>query len=469
LGLCWLRKSKDDKPDPDDLIYDPDKPASCCYTGFNAMGLVATIYIILSACNFLFNILEALLINDYINADWFAGYMVLIGLEYYLLLLPALCYGFHGLEWKDTKALLAGSDVDHPDGKHMQPISTGAHLLGILTVVALPVTTAFSIVLSGFSVALRAARATTTSVGLGDGMLGWSVALVLALLLLPGAVALACLLPVLWAASIGFSLYWLTPYLYLLLERLFAWCVIDAVAFRFDHLWLGQERDRAAKVHTLFHPGTPAEDAANKLGKAGASLGLGISARDMATLLAYAVLVRFFVSGLAHICYDIAHEESGSNWEGWYMPLRFTWTVLVFLYDLYMLLQMIKAGGLFNPGAFLGEADATQFAQKAAQYSSPQELDMAAQPPLFVNPVFENEAVDLPEIQQPMSDLDYWKVKDVGTKVTVDGYDAWEGTLQFCGYDHNGHAKVGVVFPAPIGSIAGVLWKTDQATPQAVR
>ena len=41
----------------------------------------------------------------YLDGTWFGAFISLLAVEYYCVLFPALCYGFHGLDLEDLRAL----------------------------------------------------------------------------------------------------------------------------------------------------------------------------------------------------------------------------------------------------------------------------------------------------------------------------------------------------------------------------
>eukprot|EP00729_Bicosta_minor_P019570 gene19570-960_t len=186
-----------------------------------------------------------------------------------------------------------------------------------------------------------------------------------------------CLLPMLWGAAIQFKLYLLTPCLYEGLEYLFGWAVLGAPAARFDALYLNGDRNKAPKVHTLFHPGDPidsweARAASNYTHPDdGGSNGEGpgsvdsskakqtfyITARNAAFLMTFSLLVEFTLGGLANIIITVANNELGAGWcQGCceYTQGSFAVTCIMFTVNLWAIIKMLyePPHHIFNPAIF---------------------------------------------------------------------------------------------------------------------
>ena len=243
LFILYFRKENPmQQPKPDDILF-VGRPYTCA--GIMSLGLLPTIYIILSIFNFVFSILEAMFINAYFTDEWYTVFMVALVMEYYLILFPALCYGFHGLDLDGLKRLWHDS------------------YLGKLSVAALPVTTVLSLLCAAFGLAYRCGNLAANRVVPWEsdcGFLAVPLTMVLAVVLLPFTVVATVLLPCLWSMSINFHLYALLPRFYFAVEGAFAWAVDGALAFRFDQEWHEGDRCRVGKVTSLFHPGTDLKD-----------------------------------------------------------------------------------------------------------------------------------------------------------------------------------------------------------------
>ena len=280
----------------------------------------------------------------------------------------------------------------------------------------LPVTTVLSVIVAGFSIAHRCSKAAMKSCL--PEVPAEFFAVIFALPLVPLTVAFALLLPLLWAAAIQFSLYALSPAFYFNLEAAFTWAVEGTPAFRFDRQWQKEDRRRAPKVVVLFHPGITNDE----------QIPEGITANSVAFLITFSLLVDFVV-GAAAVGMDVAHAESGATWDGAYVQASFAWLCVTFLYNSYIVVQMLKSGSLFNPDFFLGSNDAESNTTGVLGMSNPMfENTFVVENPLFDEPGTADGASYLmvaasgekaaPQ-QMPLCDIPDWLVGDVGESVKV--------------------------------------------------
>ena len=267
-----------------------------------AMGIIPTFYMILSVVALLFNVIEIFVFSVF-SPGFQTPMMVFLGLEYYLILLPALLYGFHGLDYDGVKDMW------------------GNGIVGKTHVLMLPLTTVLSLLIGGFWTGLRVMRKilkfTTTSTCVTYLLKP------LAVLCFPAIIAATMvfvfLLPILWAASIMFKLFVFSPGFYFAIESMFLWAVEEGTpAFRFDSTWRKGHNRRDEKVVALFHPGeeslmiaTPSDylkKAKEKEEDAHLERPDGITHQSVAFLMTFSLLVDFVMGGLIGISTNLVRE-----------------------------------------------------------------------------------------------------------------------------------------------------------------
>lgn len=469
IVLSCRKKNPMEKPQRHTVLFNRQKIfAAASVLG---MGLLPGLYIVLSLGSYVFAILEALLINSYETKAWFAAYLVVLGLEYYLVLFPALCYGFHSMDWTDMKALWKGGVLDK------------------ITLVLLPLTTVISVFAAGCEIAWRCARIATAkclpeSSSRMASAASYILAAPLAVVFAPFTVIFAWLLPMLWAAAVAFYLYILSPAFYYKLETLFIWSLEgQAAAFRADTVWRQQDSRRVEKVKTLFNPG----DDDSKAGQD------GMTASSVSFLVTFTLLVDVIVAGFVAIALDIIHTEAGGGWTSGgdkkgdeiYTYVSFAWTCLVFVYNMYLVVKMVReTGSLFKPSFFVKSDDTAgsalispafevrqepthfyplhQTQTSGALATAPNDDDGGTAPSTGYFAMLGSMKQDRPirksiPRRMPMVDVDGWTVDDVGTKVQVDGFSS-EATLAFVGWDgQKQEMKCGIKFDDAVGDHGGII------------
>ena len=304
--------------------------------GLMSLGILPTLYMLVSLFAFMYALFEYYVFGTFANRGFQYGMLSAVLLEYFLLVAPALLYGFHGLDYDDAKKLWK------------------LGWAGKLAIFTLPITMVFSLVVAAAYMSYRAAR--TFNRKHLPPTWPYAVRGVVTVLAAPfvsvGVFAWISMLPVLWGASIGLKVYAFYPWLYDKLKKSFIGMVhnekhrIDVPAFRFDSIWKEQDRRRVAKILELFHPeSAEKEKAPNE----------GMTAGSAAFLMTYSLLLEFILCDAIGVILGTVNANSGAGWD-LYTKGSVTMNAFAFVVSGYTILKMLckPPYSLFNPSAFVG-------------------------------------------------------------------------------------------------------------------